>query len=248
MRTIAVVHAVMAVLGLASGYVALYSAKGARLHRKSGMVFVYVMVTMALLGSVLAAVLSKQPATNIPVGFLTSYLVITGLAAVRPPAAGARWLHLGGLLVVAALTAVFLTFGIEAVANGGYRGDVPAFPMFLFGGAGLLAAIGDVRILRSGHLQGAKRIARHLWRLSFALLIAAISSGRIIPKSLHTPLVLALPALAVLVPMRYFLWRAGTGRPLRGRGGRRSTGSRSDVPRRMTVPDLDPTMVAQSGE
>jgi uncharacterized membrane protein len=235
------VHAVAAVLGLVSGYLALYSGKGARLHRKSGRVFVYVMVTMALLGSVLAAVLGKAPAANVPVGLFTTYLVITGLTTVKPPAAGGRWLHLGGLLAVAALTAAFLTFAIEAAANGGYRNEVPAFPLFMFGGAALLAAIGDVRILRAGQPQGPKRIARHLWRLSFALLVAAISSGRIIPKSLHTPPVLALPTLAVLVPMFYWLWRLGTGRPLRGRGGRRSAAARS-------VPDLHPAVVAPSSK
>jgi uncharacterized membrane protein len=248
MRTISVVHAVMAVLGLLSGYAALYSAKGGRLHRKSGMVFVYVMVTMALLGVVLSAVLTRAPAPNIAMGFFTSYLAITGLTAVKPPAAGARRLHLGGLLLVAALTAAYLTFGIQAVANGGHRYDTPALPMFVFGGAALLAAIGDVRILRSGQLRGAKRIARHLWRLSFALLIGAISSGRIIPKSFHTPLVLALPAVAVLVPLLYWLWRAGTGRTLRGRGSWRSTGTRSEVPLRIPTPALEPAMATQTGE
>jgi hypothetical protein len=37
----------------------------------------------------------------------------------------------------------------------------------------LLAAAGDVRMLLRGGIFGAKRIARHLWRMCFGLFIAA---------------------------------------------------------------------------
>jgi len=37
----------------------------------------------------------------------------------------------------------------------------------------LLAAAGDVRMLLRGGIQGAQRIARHLWRMCFGLFIAA---------------------------------------------------------------------------
>jgi len=37
----------------------------------------------------------------------------------------------------------------------------------------LLAAAGDVRMLVRGRVLGAKRIARHLWRMCFGLFIAA---------------------------------------------------------------------------
>ena len=37
----------------------------------------------------------------------------------------------------------------------------------------LLAAAGDVRMLVGGGIVGAKRIARHLWRMCFGLFIAA---------------------------------------------------------------------------
>jgi uncharacterized membrane protein len=47
MRTILFVHILAGGLGLVSGYVALYATKGATLHRKSGMLFVCVMTTMA---------------------------------------------------------------------------------------------------------------------------------------------------------------------------------------------------------
>ena len=48
------VHVLAGGLGLVFGFVALYAAKGATLHRKSGMLFVYAMVTMAVCGIVVA--------------------------------------------------------------------------------------------------------------------------------------------------------------------------------------------------
>src|SRR5260370_27322382 len=49
------VHFLAAGLALVFGCVALYAAKGATLHRKSGMLFVYAMLTMSLTGAVMAA-------------------------------------------------------------------------------------------------------------------------------------------------------------------------------------------------
>jgi hypothetical protein len=214
------VHILAGSLSLVSGFVALYAAKGAGLHRKSGMLFVYAMLTMCVAGVPLAVVQGKWAVVNIPAALLTAYLVTTALTTVRPPFAGSRWLHLGGLLVALAVGLTMLTFGIEAVANGGNRNGIPAFPFFLFGVVGLLASAGDLRMIRSGALQGVSRLARHLWRMSFALFIAAMSfflgQAKVIPKPIRIPGLLALPVLAVLVTMLYWLWRVRVRRTHRG--------------------------------
>jgi hypothetical protein len=137
------------------------------------MVFVYAMLTMAVCGMTIAAVRDKAPALNIPVALLTSYLVITALTTVQPPAASSRWLDTGAMLMALAIGLTFLTFGFEALANGGKRNGMPAFPFFMFGVVGMLAGIGDLRMMRSGPLEGAPRLARHLWRMCFALFIAS---------------------------------------------------------------------------
>jgi len=81
-----------------------------------------------------------------------------------------------------------------------------------------LAAIGDVRILRSGLPRGRQRLARHLWRMCFALFIAAGSFfsirervATILPEPFTTGPMRALPILLVFTAMFYWLWR------LRGR-------------------------------
>jgi peptidoglycan/LPS O-acetylase OafA/YrhL len=118
-----------------------------------------------------------------------------------------------------------LAFGFQAVANGGTRNGLPAFPFFLFGIVGLLAGGGDLRMIRNGTLKGASRIARHLWRMSFALFIAALSffigQAKVIPKPIRIMPLLALPVVAVLVTMLYWLWRVRMRRSLRGLVGQR---------------------------
>lgn len=219
MRVTLFVHIVAGGLGLIVGYLALYSPKGGGLHRKSGMMFVSAMLTTAVCGMVIAAARGVAPAINIPAGLLTAYLVITALTTVRSPAAQSRWLGLAAMVAMAVgLTS--LTFGVQAVANGGTRNGMPAFPFFMFGVVGTLASAGDVRVMRSGALRGAPRLARHLWRMCFALFIAALSffigQADVFPKALRIRPLLAFPVLLVLVTMLYWLWRVRIRRSLRG--------------------------------
>jgi uncharacterized membrane protein len=216
-----VVHIAAGVLVVLAGFVALYTTKGAPLHRRAGMVFFYAMLTTALFGITIAVVRDVAPAVNVPAALLTSYLVITSLTTIRPPVAGSRWLAIGAFLVVLGVTLASFTFAFEAFANGGLRKGMPAFPFLLFGVAGLFASVGDVRVLRSGALTGARRLARHLWRMSFALFIAALSffigqGPKIFPEPFSSPALLGLPVLLVLVTMFYWLWRVRVRRNLRG--------------------------------
>jgi hypothetical protein len=64
--------------------------------------------------------------------------------------------------------------GIKVVRSGASSQDgVPVGMTFFMGSICLLAAAGDVRMLMRGGVRGAKRIARHLWRMCFGLFIAA---------------------------------------------------------------------------
>ena len=74
-HSITPVHIVAGKLALVFGYIALFSKKGAALHRKTGMYFVYAMVTMSLTGAFMA-VFKPTPA-NIAAGLLTFYFVMT---------------------------------------------------------------------------------------------------------------------------------------------------------------------------
>ena len=216
MRITLALHIFSATLGLLAGYVALYSAKGATVHRKSGILFVYAMLVMAVGGMILAMVRDKAPDTNIPAGLLTSYLVITALTTVRPlaPASSrSRWLAIGAMLVALGIGLTMLSFAVEAIANGGRRHGMPVFPYLIFVTLAFLGVAGDVRVLRFGARTGGARLARHLWRMSMALFIAALSASVQLARILRTAHVhlprglLFVPILLVLVTMFYWLWR-----------------------------------------
>jgi len=213
------VHIAAGSLGILAGFVALYAAKGAALHRKSGMVFVYAMLTMAVTATAIAALRGIE--TSVAGGLLTAYMVLTALTAVRPAAAGRRWLDLGAMLVALAVGLIDVMWGLESVARGeSTRNGGPVPMLFVFGAIALAASASDVRVIRSGGLQRASRLARHVWRMCFALFIASASfflgQAKHFPQSLRIPALLAIPALLPLVAMAYWLWRLRVRRSFRG--------------------------------
>ena len=78
-------HIAAASVALAAGFVAVAAPKGASWHRKSGMLFVYGMLTMAILAVVMSAIRGGELLGNIPPGLISIYLVIRGTKAVRGP-------------------------------------------------------------------------------------------------------------------------------------------------------------------
>jgi uncharacterized membrane protein len=220
MRIDLAVHILAGAVGIMSGFVALYAAKGATVHRKSGMVFVYAMLTMAVLGAGIAAIRGVAPKTNVPAAVLTAYLVITALITVRPPAGWSRRLDIALMLVALSVGLTDFGFGLAAVTSANAKLHWMLIPFSIFGTVGLLASVGDLRMIRSGGLRGTSRIARHLWRMCFALFIATASfflgQAKVFPKPLRIPGLLALPVLAVLVTMLYWLWRVRVKRSSRG--------------------------------
>lgn len=74
-------------------------------------------------------------------------------------------------------------------------------------------------MLRLGDLRARFRLARHLWRMCFALFIAAGSLfsirervAKILPEPFTTPTVRALPVVFVFAAMLDWLWRVRTRR------------------------------------
>ena len=204
-----VLHIIGGTVAILSGFVALYAAKGARLHRRSGMVFVSAMLLMALTGAAIAA--WNGSVGSVLGGVFATYLVITALTTVRPLGAS-RWSDVGLLVVVLVGTATSLTIGVQSLASStGMMFGLPPFPYFMFGVVGLVAIAGDVHVIRRGARHGRARLARHLWRMCWALWIATSSfflgQAKVIPKAIRITPVLVLPVLAVLVTMLYWLWR-----------------------------------------
>ena len=205
------IHIIAGLLAIAAGAVALYAVKGSALHRKSGLVFVVAMLTMASSGFVMA-IARRDPGTALG-GALAIYLVCTGLLTVKRPVAQAR----GGLIALMALAlaigAVELALGAAAARNADHMfGKYPAGLYNAFGTVTLLCAYGDARTLWLGHLDGAKRLARHIWRMGFAMWFATTSfflgQAKVFPEPLrHMAGLRAIPVVLVLIVMFYWLGR-----------------------------------------
>jgi uncharacterized membrane protein len=208
LRAMLLVHVLAGAVALATGYVALYAAKGSALHRKSGIWFVYAIVTMGVFG----VVINVFEGEDWGAGLLIAYFVVSALETVRPAAERRRWLEVGGMLVAAFLGVASLFQGLAMVLGGELvREGVPA-PMFLFfGTVVVLAAASDVRVIRRGGLHGRPRLVRHLWRMCFALFIAAgsffVGQAHTFPEALRHPALIAVPVLVPLLAMPYWVWR-----------------------------------------
>jgi uncharacterized membrane protein len=223
MQASLVAHIVAGGVGILTGFIALYAVKGAQVHRKSGTVFVYAMIVMALLGGLIAVVRNRAPQGNVPVAALTLYLVITALITVQPPRVGSRRWDFVMMTLGSAITLTLVTLGVVAILNPKAVQGFPAAPFFVFGTIALMASYGDVRLIRSGGaqaLRGAPRLARHLWRMCTALLIAAFSfflgQAKVFPKPIRIYPLLAIPPLVVLAALWYWMWRVRIKRSLRG--------------------------------
>src|SRR5204862_1935446 len=96
-----VTHFGAALLALAAGTIALAVVKGGRLHKQSGIVFTWAMITTGILASVLSAYEGK----SVVGGLFVCYLVFTATTTVTPlPRAGPA-VHVG-LMIFAFATAL----------------------------------------------------------------------------------------------------------------------------------------------
>ena len=201
------VHVAAGLLALAFGYVALYAVKGAALHRRSGLLFVYAMLAMALTAVFMEAVSARRITVNVVAGLVTLYFVVTSLLTVRPRLQRSQ--RIDAIAPLFGLMVALLAF--KAAFEMAKTGRPETAPCVIFGVLTLLGATGDIRMIRGGGLQGRRRIARHLWRMCFAMWIAAASffwgPPRRVPELIRIP---ALQAVAVLLPiavMLFWLWR-----------------------------------------
>jgi hypothetical protein len=169
---ILLVHISAGTLALLSGTAALLFRKGSARHALAGRIFVAAMLTMASFAVYLAIV--RHEPSNIGGGIFTFYLIFTAWLTARRRDGETRGFDWVVLLIPLALGILTWMNGVSIVRSGVDSPDgVPVGMTFFMGSVMLLAAAGDVRMLVGGGVAGAKRIARHLWRMCFGLFIAA---------------------------------------------------------------------------
>jgi hypothetical protein len=210
------VHIGAGALGILSGFTTVSVAKGERLHRAFGTVFFLSMLTMAALAVYLAVFVPPMfpgaaPASaTVPVAILTFYLVATGWMTVRRTETRVGAFEWVAFFVALGVAATMLTFGVIAANNPIDRAH--GFPVryYAFAAFAAIPAALDLKVILQGGITGAPRIARHLWRMCFALFFAAsfffLGQQRVVAFFHRSPL-LFVPALAPLFVMAFWLVR-----------------------------------------
>jgi uncharacterized membrane protein (DUF2068 family) len=188
----------------------MVARKGSRLHRASGILFVYAMLVMSLSGAVLAAL--KPERVSLIAGMLTFYLVITALFTVRSRKTGRRWAEVAASLLGLAIFLPGAWFGIEGLIQPTAKtSEAPIGIGLAFGLVAFLAWVGDIRFLLAKNISWKQSIARHLWRMCLALWIAAASfflgQADEIPEALRIMPLLCTPVALVFLSMLYWLAR-----------------------------------------
>jgi uncharacterized membrane protein len=226
-----VLHIGGASLGLISGGLVMVAPKGGRFHRAAGSVFFVSMLTMSGVAAVAAPFFPDRISTVM--GLFTFYLTATGWAAVRRrPGSVGRFEIGAGVFALAIAVADLAIARIGSQMPHGLLDDEPSQVGYLFGAVAALAAACDFSVIRRGGLFGAPRIARHLWRMCLALVIAAGSFAaqpKAQPEALRGSLILFAPVPLVLGLMIFWLVRLRLRRtglrkpPKANRGVKRAT-------------------------
>lgn len=217
-----IAHATAGGVGLVSGFLALAVAKGGRVHKAAGMVFVGAMVAMGLLATGIAFYEGRPISAGVGGlgGLFAAYLIFTAMTTVRPVAIDGRALGLVLAVFALAYGVATIAAGIEVMSGQRSGQGVPFGMMFFLGAIAVAAGAGDLRMIRAGGFQGARRLARHLWRMCFGLFVASgsffLGQMRFFPKPLRIPGLLFVPAVLPLVALLYWLWRVRVRQQLSG--------------------------------
>ncbi|NAY92177.1 hypothetical protein GTQ34_09620 [Muricauda sp. JGD-17] len=210
--TFVIIHIIAGTIALLSGGGALIFRKGGAYHGKTGNVFYISMLIMGVTAAGLAVYVSKP--LSVVGGVLSCYLVVTSRASVRRKKGKTGVTEIAAMLTALIISVFAYYTGLEVLRSetGIYEGasSTPG-PYFFFGSIALLGALLDAKIIWSGGVFGKQRIVRHLWRMCFALFIAAASlflgQPQVFPKVIQGTFILALPVFLVIGTMLFWLIR-----------------------------------------
>ncbi|MBP6013462.1 MAG: hypothetical protein KBA31_14650 [Alphaproteobacteria bacterium] len=195
-------HVTAGTTALLSGGTALLVRKGEPVHRLAGNVFLVAMVLMCA-GAIPVAI-ARQQTLNIAAASFTLYLLATSWrAATRNDGES------GSSERVAFFTGMGIAAGALAYGALGPRDAAPFF--YAFGSLAAFAALMDLTVIIRKGVSGAQRIARHLWRMSLAMLIATasffIGQPKFVPGVVRDANLHFVPVIAVMALLLFWLLR-----------------------------------------
>ena len=205
-------------VGLLSGAAAMIVRKGGARHRTLGNVFTLAMLTLA--GSGLAMAVIKMQFGNMAGAAVTFYLIGTAWRAGSATRATSSLPDRVALGAGSLLDCLLFALAVELLRHPDFDRSASAVMTLIFATVVLLALAGDVRMLLRG-LTLRRRIARHAWRMSFALFIATgsffLGQQQVFPRALRGSPLLMILGLFPLPLLVYWAVRVRFGRTYQNR-------------------------------
>jgi len=205
------IHFPTGTVAILAAIAAFYYPKGSSKHKMAGQVFTIAMLVMLISGGIAGAL--KGSLENVFLAALVSYTVFTAWLTVR------HRQPVIGILEYLAL-AYIVILGLAALSINPEWDKVGEPVVYTFDAImALMFAVGDIRNILLKGMNQTHRLARHIWRISFSLVWAALSFGDKIIKMLDStidqmPYVVAIPASLVLCIMFYWLFRVYKGKAM----------------------------------
>ena len=149
---------------------------------------------------------------NIPLSMLNGavlcYFVLSSLSAIRN--AEYEISLYDKLLTVFSwgLVFAFAWYAFQVTkTESGQLGGFGIAEYIVFGSVMLFSAIADIRYLVKSGLSTVQKLVRHIWRMFFPLFMATAAfffgQAKLLPKSLQSIEILAIPVLFVIISMIY---------------------------------------------
>lgn len=199
-------------VGILSGAIALFVRKGSPLHRLAGNIFFVAMLTMSGIGACVAPFLPDPDRGSTVMGIFTFYLVASAWMTVKRKEGSIGVFEKIAFLVVLGCACADLIFGLQATRSptGTLDGN-PSALFFVFGSVMALATAMDLRLILRGGISGVQRIARHVWRMCFALFVATgsffLGQQKVMPAFMQGSPILVALGIAPLLFMIFWLYR-----------------------------------------
>ena len=201
------IHTPAGTIGLVAAAVAMFAKKGTAFHRQAGTCFTVSMLVMLISGFV-AAVLKESPG-DMFLSAVVMYTVFTAWLTAHHKKNETGFLeHVALVWIIAvAIAAVFLNARWHEVSTPNI------YPYWA--GIAVFCAIGDVRNLHRAGLSGIQRVIRHVWRIGFSLIWAALALTDKIVKILGSNVrempeeqllfIVAVPTMLILITILYWI-------------------------------------------
>jgi hypothetical protein len=202
-----VIHTPAGTIGLVAATVALFTQKGAALHRKAGTCFTISMLIMLISGFV-AGVL-KESTDDMFLSAVVIYTVFTAWLTTHHKRNETSLLEHAALVWIIGI-AIVAFFMNSILHEADTLNLYPYWASFA-----VLCAIGDVRNLYWQGLSGTQRVIRHVWRIGFSLIWAALAFTDKIVKILGSNVrelpeeqmlfIVAVPTMLILITIFYWI-------------------------------------------